>query len=317
MLKKAFTLIELLVVIAIIAILAAILFPVFAQAKDAAKDTANLSNLKQQGLAVIQYLTDFDDNFPLSGQYTNTTVNYPGAIALNGSQMPGVMCYSTWNIDTQPYIKAKGIFIHPKIDPPADQSVARRFYYSQGYGAASTPGTWFTGITNWAYAHTVGTGGILVNFDGIMGAGANNGSNVSGWVFADHSLTQTQVETISDDVMVCEASYFDWGLVPASSPSAALRIPGSNGNYFTGVDGLYNTLKTKPGPTARKRVDTNLTGVYPSTATEANALLPKGLTSYCACDGSAKAVDYRGRMLERVQGSSGTWYFKRMSSYIR
>jgi len=59
--KKAFTLIELLVVIAIIAILAAILFPVFAQAKLAAKKTADLSNLKQTGLASIMYGNDYDD----------------------------------------------------------------------------------------------------------------------------------------------------------------------------------------------------------------------------------------------------------------
>ena len=56
--KKAFTLIELLVVIAIIAILAAILFPVFAQAKLAAKKTTDLSNLKQLGLAALMYSTD-------------------------------------------------------------------------------------------------------------------------------------------------------------------------------------------------------------------------------------------------------------------
>ncbi len=59
--RNAFTLIELLVVIAIIAILAAILFPVFAQAKSAAKKTASISNLKQIGLAWTMYGTDFDD----------------------------------------------------------------------------------------------------------------------------------------------------------------------------------------------------------------------------------------------------------------
>ena len=62
--SRAFTLIELLVVIAIIAILAAILFPVFAQAKLAAKKTADLSNHKQMGLGALMYSGDFDDYFP-------------------------------------------------------------------------------------------------------------------------------------------------------------------------------------------------------------------------------------------------------------
>ncbi|HWD38935.1 MAG TPA: prepilin-type N-terminal cleavage/methylation domain-containing protein [Fimbriimonas sp.] len=61
--KKAFTLIELLVVIAIIAILAAILFPVFAQAKEAAKKTSCLSNTKQIGLSFMMYANDNDDNY--------------------------------------------------------------------------------------------------------------------------------------------------------------------------------------------------------------------------------------------------------------
>jgi prepilin-type N-terminal cleavage/methylation domain-containing protein/prepilin-type processing-associated H-X9-DG protein len=64
--RKAFTLIELLVVIAIIAILAAILFPVFAQAKAAAKKTAAISNLKQNGLAAIMYVDANDDTYPQS-----------------------------------------------------------------------------------------------------------------------------------------------------------------------------------------------------------------------------------------------------------
>jgi len=66
MLKKAFTLIELLVVIAIIAILAAILFPVFAQAKEAAKKTSTLSNFKQNATATLIYSADADDTFPLA-----------------------------------------------------------------------------------------------------------------------------------------------------------------------------------------------------------------------------------------------------------
>lgn len=69
MIRRAFTLIELLVVIAIIAILAAILFPVFAQAKAAAKKTLCLSNNKQIGTALMLYAGDYDDGFPTWAEY--------------------------------------------------------------------------------------------------------------------------------------------------------------------------------------------------------------------------------------------------------
>ncbi|MDR3690251.1 MAG: prepilin-type N-terminal cleavage/methylation domain-containing protein [Fimbriimonas sp.] len=69
--RRAFTLIELLVVIAIIAILAAILFPVFAQAKRAAKQTVTISNLKQNVLAGVMYANDSDDTCFLSWQDGN------------------------------------------------------------------------------------------------------------------------------------------------------------------------------------------------------------------------------------------------------
>ena len=63
---RGFTLIELLVVIAIIAILAAILFPVFAQAREKARAISCLSNLKQSSTAVLMYTQDFDETFPMS-----------------------------------------------------------------------------------------------------------------------------------------------------------------------------------------------------------------------------------------------------------
>jgi prepilin-type N-terminal cleavage/methylation domain-containing protein len=93
--RSAFTLIELLVVIAIIAILAAILFPVFAQAKLAAKATVSLSNAKQQGLAEIMYSGDFDDYFVL-GTAWNTGSD---PLCFGGG------CFSTWLWLVQPYEK--------------------------------------------------------------------------------------------------------------------------------------------------------------------------------------------------------------------
>ncbi len=62
--RRGFTLIELLVVIAIIAILAAILFPVFAQAREKARQSSCMSNMKQIGLAIVQYTQDYDETFP-------------------------------------------------------------------------------------------------------------------------------------------------------------------------------------------------------------------------------------------------------------
>jgi prepilin-type N-terminal cleavage/methylation domain-containing protein len=64
--KRGFTLIELLVVIAIIAILAAILFPVFSRAREQARKTACLSNMKQMATATMMYVQDWDETFPIT-----------------------------------------------------------------------------------------------------------------------------------------------------------------------------------------------------------------------------------------------------------
>jgi len=70
--RKGFTLIELLVVIAIIAILAAILFPVFARAREKARQTSCLSNVKELGLGLMMYVQDYDECFPY-GRHTDTS----------------------------------------------------------------------------------------------------------------------------------------------------------------------------------------------------------------------------------------------------
>ena len=72
---RGFTLIELLVVIAIISVLAAILFPVFARARENARRTSCLSNLKQIGLAFLQYTQDYDEAYPLTS-YGATPISW-------------------------------------------------------------------------------------------------------------------------------------------------------------------------------------------------------------------------------------------------
>ena len=127
--QKGFTLIELLVVIAIIAILAAILFPVFAQAKKAAKKTTCLSNTKQLGLAVSMYGTDNDDMTPANGEglspqstWTGWTplepwtgdTGYPFGPYGDGANAPlGFMdplAVQNWGAELYPYIKSMSMY---------------------------------------------------------------------------------------------------------------------------------------------------------------------------------------------------------------
>lgn len=100
---QAFTLIELLVVIAIIAILAAILFPVFARARENARRTSCLSNLKQMGLGLMQYTQDYDETYPCTGD-----TGYGGENGGNGNAQT-----ASWRQKLQPYVKSTQVFVCP------------------------------------------------------------------------------------------------------------------------------------------------------------------------------------------------------------
>jgi prepilin-type N-terminal cleavage/methylation domain-containing protein/prepilin-type processing-associated H-X9-DG protein len=143
--QKGFTLIELLVVIAIIAILAAILFPVFAQAREKARSTMCLSNTKQVGLGFMMYFQDYDEQGP---------IGYASGIAWPNNYCghnPALRCW--WESIT-PYIKNEGVFTCPSAKRKLTGSIGNsgRQYptagltLTQSYPTSISPGPEAVGI---------------------------------------------------------------------------------------------------------------------------------------------------------------------------
>jgi len=144
--RSGFTLIELLVVIAIIAILAAILFPVFAQAREKARQTACLNNEKQLGMGLSQYMVDYDGTTPF--------INYLGGWIPNQYYLPTALA---------PYIKSNdvnGVWVCPDIDPkgPLPGNLARTngWKWDTVFPAVSSP-YYATYVANW-YVQSNGIG---------------------------------------------------------------------------------------------------------------------------------------------------------------
>lgn len=113
--RSGFTLIELLVVIAIIAILAAILFPVFAKAREKARQSSCLSNFKQIGLAIMSYAQDYDEMMPR--QYYDAAAPFPYEWCNTGD-------YTNYQDVITPYIKNSQIFKCPSSQLSAEAATA-------------------------------------------------------------------------------------------------------------------------------------------------------------------------------------------------
>jgi len=144
--RKAFTLIELLVVIAIIAILAAILFPVFAQAREKARQASCISNTKQWGLGILQYVQDYDETIPNFNQNDGTNGGSGGLwwISLvqpyvkNGDLRHCTSGRGEFDLASSPWISPRNNFLYQR---------SGRTYWSSSY-ALNGIHTW-DGCAGW------------------------------------------------------------------------------------------------------------------------------------------------------------------------
>lgn len=265
--RRGFTLIELLVVIAIIAILAAILFPVFAQAKAAAKKTADLSNLKQQALAIIMYEADVDDVIPF-GLDNNWQAAWPLLV---------VPYVKNGAMGAQDYGKSAGLFRSP-------------------FDTNAAPGTGVDAV-GWGLGTTISYGANGY-FDCNSGCKLHGMFTpmAQGWITPD-TKSATQITKPAETVMLANKynseavaygsmgvfsafygsvfvgpNWFDWGApgeIPNGNPNASGWVNGAvNANYplgprgavgittagnanFTFADGHAKSLKptsTNPDP---------------------------------------------------------------------
>lgn len=295
--KKAFTLIELLVVIAIIAILAAILFPVFAQAKESAKNTQLLSNIKQQGTAGIMYANDADD------QFCPTMASQP---VIDGDY--------GWQDLSQPYAKNYDVYINPKRTRPTGTTAEiafKRLQHMATYPRAVTSAFATVATTNGYFggAGVTHSGVANVRWDGIGGF-VNLAPPTADWLGrkASPSLTSSQVAEPSVCAMFFESTNWDaW----ASLHTADANVMGYCYRWNPATFSAEGALYTFAGASATTRPD-NDTVIRDGIRACA---VSKGKTTYVATDSSAKSVDVRQFFYNGTlsQATAGEYWIKALN----
>ena len=287
--KRAFTLIELLVVIAIIAILAAILFPVFAQAKAAAKDTSALSNIKNLATAQMIYLSDSDDLWVPAITITPD----------NGGS------FETWQETMLPYTKSEVIKLHPKLPIPTAAASNFSAWYFQSNSHFGMPPV-CAGVTScpasgsWSFGNTLRsgnvTGGVVAQYDGIAGVSVDPDPAAT---WSNHknapSLSATAVASPAEQLLFADAGNweFSWGFgaTMVNFYATGMWVDGTLNNFNGGMNycGPHARKGTSPGS-----IGSGEGGTFPAASAPSNVNgIPTGMTTYVAADGHAKFIAFR------------------------
>lgn len=268
--NRAFTLIELLVVIAIIAILAAILFPVFAQAKEAAKKTADISNNKQLLTSTFIYMTDNDDVYPLLRVGPSNWM-----ATVTGPQI------QSGHILLIPYVKNKQIWQSP------NDNVARCDATSTGYGSPVTGGPVSYVFTYNGSQNILNTSAALPYAWGLAGWLATNadGSIPATGTIRTGSLNASRVGAPASTIWLMP-SYLSW-----SYWNGLMQHRADQRQYAFGPADLPGSLATWPGVTSVGAAwcssDTMSLGAYTQK------------TNWGFADGHTKSID-RSAIMDRM-----------------
>jgi prepilin-type N-terminal cleavage/methylation domain-containing protein/prepilin-type processing-associated H-X9-DG protein len=200
--RRGFTLIELLVVIAIIAILAAILFPVFAQAREKARQTSCLSNLRQISTAMMMYAEDHDGLFvPVIGRPSRQEKNF---------------FLMSWMHLLEPYTRSRGVFVCPSSGHTS-QDYLQNNDLLQNYGyMASFRVRGYDQIT----AITGPFGEAF--FEGI---GGFYGAPIGDFLEDTPSYSQAQIARPVDTILVVDQGAFEWGMADNKKRDLWFPVP--------------------------------------------------------------------------------------------
>lgn len=287
--RNAFTLIELLVVIAIIAILAAILFPVFAQAREKARATACMSNLKQAGDAYVMYIQDYNGWTPP----VDKSFTVPGVV-------PGTVAFPTWYELLMPYVKSWNVFLCPdRNDAFTEYSSAtagdftlKTYSSTPGNGGCPVGGpscltakvskTAPASVDPYDCFDNLNPTGICIGYgynDGWVsdggfsligaqttdaaGATLRSGFNVSKIYSESQMVAFGDISTKEDGSVSCDNSIAHWLPNGAKPSTARLRHMGGLWNYCF-VDGHAHTIRMEAalGTSGNAQTFTGSAGSY-------------------------------------------------------